>query len=141
MTLEEYQELLGVLTDPQVFDEQRQNADLTQAKHEIPNMGAALARSRENRYSDYLPGTAHHELQAIENMRAQRRKVWEERLHMLMDVEEKDHDIGAELAEHCVKETRGHSITLFFGVIAVGLQLCSAYTSLCLGMRLSVKGE
>lgn len=141
ISLEEYQELLGVLTDATVFSDKREHPDLVAATSELPNMGAAMRRQQEDRYQDYLPGSAHHEIQSIERQRTQRRLAWEERVRTLMSAQGVGLDAGTELAKHCVKEARGHSVTLFFGLVAIALQLCSAYTSLCLGMRLSVKGE
>lgn len=144
ITAEEYGSILNALTDGFAFADKTADPELAKAKEELPHMAAALGRQLEDSYHTLLPGSAHRDLERIDSQRARRRTEWERRLTQVLEaqaVSRAGGDAGAALAEHCVRESRGHGITLAAGMAAVLTQLVSAYVALSLGMRLPVKGE
>ncbi|KAL6770583.1 hypothetical protein ACKKBF_B31825 [Auxenochlorella protothecoides x Auxenochlorella symbiontica] len=145
ITFEEYNELLSALTDASVFADKHGDGDLVQARAELPNMAGALKRRRDDEYHNLLPGSAHKDLERINARRARSRAEWERQLTQILDAQARagagGADMGTQLAEHCVRESRGHAITMAAGLLAVAVQLASAYVALSLSMRLPLKGD
>lgn len=145
ITFEEYNELLSALTDASVFADKHGDGDLVQARAELPNMAGALKRRRDDEYHHLLPGSAHKDLERINARRARSRAEWERQLTQILDAQAQagagGADMGTQLAEHCVRESRGHAITMAAGLLAVAVQLASAYVALSLSMRLPLKGD
>jgi RPA family protein len=72
---QEYEALLAALTDATAAPPQAAaSAELQQAAQELPNMQAALLRSKADTYDTLLVGTAPKALQRIEAVRQQQRE-------------------------------------------------------------------
>lgn len=142
LTFEEYQELLVALTDVSVIPEKAANRELQQAISELPNMKAAMQRSKADVYDSLLVGDAGLKVQKMQEKRKMKRDAWAAQFQQHLEKKHrKGRDYVADLPEHCIKETRGERLVVISGVLMICLQLLVAYVSLSLSFRLPAKSD
>ncbi|KAI3433659.1 hypothetical protein D9Q98_003468 [Chlorella vulgaris] len=140
---QEYEALLAALTDANAAPVQAAaSAELQQAAQELPNMQAALTRSKADTYDTLLVGTAPKALQRIKAVRQQRRERFDaDFAQHLSKQEARGADYLLDLPEHCVKETAAERVLVASGLASIAVQLAAAYAALSLSFRLPVKAE
>jgi hypothetical protein len=144
LTFEEYEEILSALTDMSILPEKAGDKELSQAKSELANMKAAITRQKTNSYNNLAVGEAARELSKLEQKRQKKRDNFRQQFNkMIASMANWGKDFLEDLPEHCVKETKAEKTVVLIGVVAIGLQLVSAYVSLSLSTRLgtTMKGD
>ncbi len=142
LSIEEYREILLVLTDSSVVPEKAQNPELRQAMAELPNMEAALDRKRSNAYGALMVGSAGQQVKRAEMKQMERSKRFENQFSKyLHQSASRGMDFVADLPEHCVRETAGESMIMFSGFAMMMLQFAAVYVSLSFTVRLPTKAD
>lgn len=142
LTFDDYQELLRALTDASVVPDKASHPELQQAIKELPNMQAALQRSKADAYHTLLIGAPGAKVQQLQQQRRARRDAWAAQFQQHLEKKQnKGRDYVADLPEHCIKETRGEKLVVVSGIVMICLQLAVAYISLSLSFRLPSKHD
>ncbi|PRW58504.1 cell wall anchor [Chlorella sorokiniana] len=141
LSFEEYQQVLQLLSEADAS--KAAHPEIAAAKQELPNMKAALERSRVDAYHTLQVGDAPAKLQRIQRERAAQRERFNAQFqqHLAKQAAKQGGSDLEQLPAHCLTETAGEKLLVWSGLVAIALQLAGAYVALSLTLRLPTSAK